>query len=405
MNVPELGLAAAEAANPADPYQRRAQTFPRLAEEQIARASAFGCAQALAKGTVLFERGDRTVDFFIVLEGNIEIYDPQREGAYNVFTVHAQRQFTGELDLFNDREILVGGRMGADGRVIRMNRAQFRRFLASEPDIAEIVIRAFILRRVGFIEHAQGAVTLVASRARGVAQRLRIERFLRRNGYPVRVLDADNDPERIAALAARGYRLEDTPVVFCGRDQVLSLPTNDELAACLGISEPIAPGELFDLVVAGAGPAGLAAAVYAASEGLRTLVLEQEAPGGQAGTSSKIENYLGFPTGISGQALAGRAFVQAQKFGVRVAIPRRVTRLDCEEGRPYRLPLDDETVVRARAVAIATGARYRKLDLENFERFEGSGAEEEEFQREDAKTAKGREKEMYLGRRGNWGHR
>jgi thioredoxin reductase (NADPH) len=365
--------APAAASNPSDPYERQAQTFPRLSDEQVARAKAFGCVEDLPKGTVLFSRGDRTVDFFLVLEGDIEIYDTGPDGAPNVITVHGPSQFTGELDLFNDRDILVSGRMGTDGRVARMSRPQFRRLLAAEPDIAETIMRAFILRRVGLMQHAQGAVTLVASRSRHAGDGLRVQRFLSRNGYPLRVLDLEHDGAAARAVldANGGLGADDLPVVVCGPNRVLRNPTNAELADCLGISEPIEPGAVFDVAVVGAGPSGLASAVYAASEGLRTLVLETEAPGGQAGTSSKIENYLGFPTGISGQALAGRAQVQAQKFGARIAVPRTVARLDCDK-RPYALFLDDGAEVRAKAVVIATGARYRRLGhLEDIDRFEG----------------------------------
>ena len=363
------------AANPSDPYLREAQTFPRLSSDQIARAGAFGTAEDLPEGTVLFERGDHTVDFFIVLRGQIEITEPAPDGGDRVITVHAEQQFTGELDLFNDRLILVGGRIGAGGgRVVRMNRAAFRRMLTAEPDIGEVVMRAFILRRVGFIEHGQAGVTLVASRHEGVGDSLRIQRFLGRNGYPVRVLDIDRPgaegEDARALLAAQGYGPDDVPVVVCGPGRVVRNPGNAELGACLGLTEALERDRVFDVAVVGAGPAGLASAVYAASEGLGTVVLEAEAPGGQAATSSRIENYLGFPTGISGGALAGRAQVQAQKFGARIAVPRSVVRLDCA-ARPYALHLDDGSAVRARAVVIATGASYRTLDLPNFDRFSG----------------------------------
>jgi thioredoxin reductase len=268
------------ALDPADPYARAAQTFPTLSEDQVTRASAFGRIESMARHATLFRRGDHTVDFFLVHEGSIEIYDGP-DDAPQVFTVHGRHQFTGELDLFNDRNILVGGRMAEDGRVARLNRVQFRRMLAR--------------------------------------------------------------------------------------------PSNRQLADCLGIAEDLPEDAVFDLAVVGAGPSGLAAAVYGASEGLRTVVLEAEAPGGQAGTSSKIENYLGFPTGISGQALAGRAQIQAQKFGARIAVPRTMAGLDCDQ-RPYVLRLDDRAVVRARAVVIATGARYRGLEhLPGIARFEMAG--------------------------------
>ena len=364
----------AAVANPADPYLREGQTFPRLTADQIGRAQAFGAVEDLPAGAVLFERGDHTVDFFIALRGRIEIYEPAPDGG-RVITVHAERQFTGELDLFNDRMILVGGRIGAEGgQVVRLNRAAFRRMLAAEPDIGEVVMRAFILRRIGFIEHGQAGVTLVASHKEGVGDSLRIQRFLGRNGYPVRVLDVDRPgpegDEAQAALAAHGLGADDLPVVVCGPGRVLRNPGNAELGACLGLTEMIEADKVFDVAVVGAGPAGLASAVYAASEGLSTLVLEAEAPGGQAATSSRIENYLGFPTGISGGALAGRAQVQAQKFGARIAVPRAVTRLDCE-AQPYALHLDDGSQVQARAMVIATGASYRKLDLPGYDRFSG----------------------------------
>lgn len=368
-------------ANPADPYLREAQTFPRLSEEQVARVAAFGVIEDLAPGTVLFARGDRTVDFFVVLQGQIEIYEPGPDGSPHIITKHCDRQFTGELDLFNDRVILVGGRIGAEGgQVARLSRAQFRRLLAAEPDIGEVVMRAFMLRRLGLIEHDQAGVTLITSRHDGAGDSLRIQRFLGRNGYPVRVLDFDHagseGEEAKRLLDVHKLGSEALPVVVCGHDgagseRVLTAPSNAKLGACLGLTEILEPGRVYDVAVVGAGPAGLAAAVYAASEGLSTVVLEAEAPGGQASTSSRIENYLGFPTGVSGQTLALRAQVQAQKFGARLVLPRAVVRLDCG-GRPYALHLDDGTAVRARAVVIATGASYRKLDhLENFDRFSG----------------------------------
>jgi thioredoxin reductase (NADPH) len=374
MNLREaVSTTPAAIIDPTDPYEREAQTFPRLSEEQITRAKAYGTVEDLAKGTMLFKRGDRTVDCFFVLEGTIEIYEDGPQGAPRVFAVHDAHQFTGDIDLFNDREILVGGRMGAAGRVVRMNRAQFRRLLAGEPDIAETIMRAFILRRVGLIGHQQAAVTVIGSRRRSGKDVLRVQRFLGRNGYPVRVLDADDDQDEArTTLKKYGIGLEDHPIVIYGPGRVLRNPSNQELGVYLGISEPIDEATVYDLAVVGAGPAGLAAAVYAASEGLNTLVLEAEAPGGQAGTSSKIENYLGFPTGISGQALAGRAQVQAQKFGARIVVPRRVERLDCEQ-HPYTLHLEDGTKVQAKTVVIATGARYRTLECKNLERFAGAG--------------------------------
>jgi thioredoxin reductase (NADPH) len=356
--------------DPTDPYAREAQTFPRVTPEMAARISAYGSEERLPDGTPVFTRGERSVDFFFVLEGAIEIFDLDDEGRPHVFTVHGERQFTGELDLFNDRQILVSGRTRGDSRVVRVRRADFRRMVSSETDIGEIIMRAFILRRVGLIRHAQGGVVLIG--AGHGADTLRLQRFLTRNGYPHRLLDVNTDPDARGFLECFQLTPDQLPVVIAPGERVLRNPSTASLADDLGLSETVDAAHAYDVAVVGAGPAGLAAAVYAASEGLETVVLEALAPGGQAGTSSKIENYLGFPTGISGQALAGRAQVQAQKFGARLIISRAVTGIDCES-TPYRLSLEDGRTVSARAVVIATGARYRKLDVPQLARFEGQG--------------------------------
>ncbi|CAN5721723.1 FAD-dependent oxidoreductase [soil metagenome] len=353
-----------------DPYAREAQTFPVLSEEMAGRIAAYGEQQQLAKGTVVFERGDRSVDFFFVLDGNVEIYERVDHGKVSVLSTHGARQFTGELDLFNDRMILVSGRTGADSRVLRVKRSEFRRLVTGEPDIAEILMRAFILRRVGLILHGQGGVVLIGPSH--AADTVRLQRFLTRNGYPHRLLDTEADPDAGGFLECFDLKLEHLPVVISLHDRVLRNPSNADLADDLGLTEHVDADHMHDVAIVGAGPSGLAAAVYAASEGLDTIVIEGVAPGGQAGTSSKIENYLGFPTGISGQALAGRAQVQAQKFGARLEISRHVASLDCDDKR-YVLHLDDGQTLQSRAVIIATGARYRKLDVADHERFEGQG--------------------------------
>ena len=356
--------------DPTDPYQRQAQTFPMLTQEMAARVAAFGTEEHIAKGTPVFERGQRGVDFFLVLDGSIEISDVDNDGLPSVFTVHGKRQFTGELDLFNDREILVSGHTGMDSRVVRVKRPDFRRLVTAEPDIGEIIMRAFILRRVGLILHAQGGVSVVGPGRGG--DTLRIERFLTRNGYPHRLLDTEDEQDARGFLECFSLSADELPVVALADDRVLRNPSNTELADALGLTETIDPAMTYDLAVVGAGPAGLAAAVYGASEGLSTIVLEALAPGGQAATSSKIENYLGFPTGISGQALAGRAQVQAQKFGARLAISRAAVGIG-SEGGAYRVSLEGGSAVSARAVVVASGARYRTLDVENYEKFEGQG--------------------------------
>ncbi len=363
-------LASTLDSDPTDPYNREAQIFPRLSPEMAARIAAFGKEELLAKGTPVFERGDRSVDFFLVLEGNIEIFDLDANGKPNIFTVHSERQFTGELDLFNDRQILVSGRAGMDSRVVRIKRADFRRLVTSEPDIGEVVMRAFILRRIGLIRHIQGGVVLIGPGHGG--DTLRLQRFLTRNGYPHRLLDTEVDAYAGGFLECFSISTDQLPVVVSSYERVLRNPSTAVLADELGLTETIDPTHIYDIAVVGAGPAGLAAAVYAASEGLDTIVIEGTAPGGQAGTSSKIENYLGFPTGISGQALAGRAQVQAQKFGARLAISRNVAQIDCSE-HPFRLHLDDGQAIKACSVVIATGARYRKLDVPNYDKYAGQG--------------------------------
>ena len=327
---------------PAAPEGQEKQAFPTLTDDQVERCKAFGEVEDLPHGSLLFERGQRTVDFFVILQGECEIFDTLCAGEPNVITTHGRHQFTGELDLFNNRDILVSGRMAGDGRVIRIGRERFRDLLAAEPDVGDVVMRAFIQRRIGLIEQSLGAVLLVGRR--NSADTLRVQRFLRRNGYPVKTVCVDQAGEEGEAEAVlRKFEAgpSDVPLVVCwngsgGEERsVLRRPSNLEVARCLGFVEAPDADTVYDVAVIGAGPAGLAASVYAASEGLRTVILESEAPGGQAGTSSKIENYLGFPAGVSGQELAGRAQVQAQKFGATLSLPLKVTGLGSRP-RPRR---------------------------------------------------------------------
>ncbi len=359
-----------EPLDPSDPMAREAQTFPRLSEEMAARVARYGTAEHFAAHQPVFSRGDRSVDFFVVTSGSIEIFDVDEHDLPQVFVVLRERQFAGELDLFNDRQVLVSARAGEPSRLLRVKRADFRRLVSTEADIGEIVMRAFILRRVGLIRHVHGGVVVVGPAHS--ADTLRLVQFLSRNAYPHRLLDTEHDTEAGGFLDCFSLSAADLPVVIAPGHRVLRNPTLAQMADDLGLTETFDHAKVFDLAVVGAGPAGLAAAVYGASEGLQTIVIESMAPGGQAGTSSKIENYLGFPTGISGQALAGRAQVQAQKFGARLALSRAVVGLDCDE-LPYALKLDDGERIRARAIVVATGARYRKLDVPDYERFEGAG--------------------------------
>lgn len=356
--------------DPTDPMNRKEQMFPRLDPSMVQRIALYGHEEHVPAGTVLFQRGDRGVDFFLVLDGLVEIFDLDKHGHPNVFTMYAARQFSGEMNMFNRRAVMASARAAMDSRVIRVPAANFHRMVAAEADISEIIMRAFILRRVGLIRMGYGGVVLVGPGHS--ADTLRLERFLVRNGYPHRLIDTEVDPDAGGFIECFQLRQEQLPVVICPEKCFLQNPSTAELADELGLTEVIDEHHIYDVAVVGAGPAGLAAAVYAASEGLSTIVLEGMAPGGQAGTSSKIENYLGFPTGISGQALAGRAQAQAQKFGARLAVSRQAANIDCT-AQPYRLRLDDGQIVTARVVVVATGARYRKLDVPGYSHFEGEG--------------------------------
>ncbi|KLD64696.1 FAD-dependent oxidoreductase [Dyella japonica] len=356
--------------DPTDPMNRKEQMFPRLDPTMVRRIAAYGQEENVSPGTMLFERGQRGVDFFLVLDGLVEIFDVDKHGQSNVFTMYTARQFSGEMNMFNRRAVMASARVAMDSRVLRVRSEDFRRMVAAEADISEIIMRAFILRRVGLIRAGFGGVVLVGPGHSG--DTLRLERFLVRNGYPHRLIDTETDPDADGFIECFQLTLDQLPVVICPERCFLQNPTTAELADELGLTETIDPDFVYDVAVAGAGPAGLAAAVYAASEGLSTIVVEGVAPGGQAGTSSKIENYLGFPTGISGQALAGRAQAQAQKFGARLAISRQASGIDCSV-TPFRMFLDDGQSIQARSVIVATGARYRKLDVPGYAHFEGAG--------------------------------
>lgn len=367
--APESAQSAVDPLDATDPYAREEQTFPRLNAEQVERLCDYGTIEEFEKGAVLFSRGDRGADFFLILKGCIEIYEEGKDGPGNVITVHRDSQFTGELDLFNNRKILVGGRTGEPSRLLRLSRADFNRMSSTEQDIGEIVMRAFILRRSAFLIHNQAGVTLVDDG--NSSDLLRIQRFLTRNGYPVRVLNEDDD-ERRKLIEQCAIDMRNLPAVVTPDNDVFQNPPTAEVADILGLTEDIDENHVYDLAVVGAGPSGLSAAVYAASENLNTIVIEAEAPGGQAGTSSKIENYLGFPTGISGRALAGRAWIQGQKFGAQFAIARAATAI-CQNQDVFEIALENGDRVRARAVVLACGATYRKLPLENYEQYEGQG--------------------------------
>ena len=314
---------------------------------------------------------------WLVLDGRFDIV--RRDGLHHQSSVVSlgSGQFSGEVSQLAGRGTLASGLAGPQGcTALPFDAAHIRALVVGSAEVGEIVMRAFILRRVALIQGG-GVGSLLIGRP-NTPDLLRLEGFLNRNGYPYTVLDAASDEEARAAVERFGMLPEELPLMICPNGAMLKRPTDAEAAACLGITPELDPKMVYDVAIVGGGPAGLAAAVYGASEGLSVIVLDQRAYGGQAGASARIENYLGFPTGISGQALAGRAFTQAQKFGAEIAIPLEVARLDCggperNPGDPFRLEIAGGDAVQARAVVIASGARYRRPEISNLADFDGAG--------------------------------
>jgi thioredoxin reductase (NADPH) len=347
----------------------RGEAFPVLTTEQINRIRPLSKVRNVKVGEILFEPGDLEIPFFVVLSGSMEIVQPDMQGERPIVN-HDAGEFTGEITMISGRRGLVRGRVTEPGEFLEMSSADLRTLVARDAELSEIFMRAFILRRVALINRSQGNVILMGSRHS--AKTLRLREFLTRNGHPHTYVDLDSDTSAQQMLDHFQVTMQDIPVVVCNNRTVLRGPSIQELARCLGLNAHITAAEVRDVVIVGAGPSGLAAAVYGASEGLDVLVIEAESPGGQAGSSSRIENYLGFPMGISGQELAGRAAAQAQKFGAKVLIANSVTKLNCER-RPYELSVDCGQVIRARTVVIASGAQYKKPKIENLTQFEGQG--------------------------------
>lgn len=357
---------------------RRDQMYPVLDAAQVAVASRFasGPARDFAPGEVVFALGERGASSWLVLKGTIEV--SRRDGLDRAATVMTERvgQFSGELVQLSGGGALAEGHAGPEGcTALPFDAAHLRALLVGSAELGEIVMRAFILRRVALLEAGAGSVLVGTP---GTAELARLQNFLRRNGYPFTVLDASDDGEGRAVIERFGIQANELPLMICPNGSVLKRPSDAEAGLCLGITPELDPEKLYDVAVVGAGPAGLATAVYGASEGLSVIVLDQRAFGGQAGASARIENYLGFPTGISGLALTARAFNQALKFGAEMAIPVEVAKLDCaarlqRPHAPVRLVLTDGKVVLARTVVIASGARYRPLAVPNLAQFEGAG--------------------------------
>jgi thioredoxin reductase (NADPH) len=348
----------------------RTQAFPVLPKAQIDRIRPSGRVRNVERGEILFEPNDASIPFFVMLSGRMEIVQPHLGGERQIAT-HGPGEFTGEMAMISGQRSLVRGRVTEPGQFIEVDGEAFRSLIAKDAELSETLLRAFILRRLELISHGYGNVILLGSRHS--AQTLELREFLSRNAYPYTYIDLDTDRNSQELLDRFEVKASEIPVVICGvSNNVMRNPTIQELANCLGFNPTADDLHVRDVIIVGAGPAGLAAAVYAASEGLDVLVIETRAPGGQAGSSSKIENYLGFPTGVSGLELAARATTQAQKFGADMMIARSVVKLDCSR-RPYQVVLDSGEAPPARAIVIATGAQYKKPRLRNLEKFEGEG--------------------------------
>lgn len=351
-------------------HPRYAQMFPVLTEEDIQRVRRFGRLSHFATGEFLYRAGSLCPGMFLVLSGKVRIVGRDGLGHERVLHTYTQRgEFTSDVTQLSNKPAVVDARVIEDVEAVLVRPDELSAMMISEADLGETIMRALILRRMLVIERGHGVV-LVGAPENG--RLLALQNFLRRNGFPNTTLDAAMDPEAVALLERLTPLPDDFPLVVCPDGTVLRNPDEGHLASCLGLIPEFDPTHVYDVAVVGAGPAGLATAVYAASEGLSVAVLDCRGPGGQAGTSARIENYLGFPTGITGQSLASRAFAQAQKFGAHIGIPCEVKALYCD-GRPLFVELDDDRRIAARTVVIASGAEYRRPDVTGLERFESSG--------------------------------
>lgn len=348
------------------------RVFPTLTPQQMARVAAHGRRRTTVRDEVLADVGDQAPPFFVVVSGEVRTFRPA-DGAETLIVINHAGHFSGEGNLTSGRRAMVRLRVTEAGEVIQLDRAQLRALIQADAELSEILTQAFIERRRWLITEDLGDVVVVGSmHSPGT---LRVKEFLTRNGHPFHYIDLGRDRDAQGVLERFHAGVADVPVVICRGQAVLRNPTNAEIADCVGLSEDLDETHVSDLVIVGAGPAGLAAAVSGASEGLDVLVLELNVPGGQAGSSSRIENYLGFPTGISGLDLTSRARAQALKFGARLAVAKGGTRLACDGERDdYSVSVDVGSRIQARAVIIATGAEYRRPALENLSSFEGAGA-------------------------------
>jgi thioredoxin reductase (NADPH) len=349
--------------------EKFSQLFPKLSKAQIARLSAIGNKRSAEAGETLVSQGDSQGRFFVILSGKLEVALSADAGAQRIAQL-AEGQFSGEINLLSNRRSLAQITMCEAGEILEIERSGLQEVINTDSELSDLLIRAFALRRLEFISHGWGDAVVIGSVHCPGA--LRIREFLSRNGHPYTYLGMETDQETQEILERFSVGGEDIPVLICRGEIVLRNPTNQQVAECLGFNEEVNAEDIRDLIIVGAGPAGLSSAVYAASEGLSVLVIEKDAPGGQAGSSSKIENYLGFPIGVSGQELAGLAYTQAQKFGAEILVAQQAMRLACDK-KPYSILLDGGQHVRSRSIIIATGAHYRPLPVENITRYTGIG--------------------------------
>ncbi|MEA2980994.1 MAG: thioredoxin reductase [Alphaproteobacteria bacterium] len=349
---------------------RREQMFPKLTPQEIDRIRRFGTIQRYAKGALLFKTGEVSPGMFVLISGEVAVCWRDGLGHVQPIAEHGPGEFLAEVSQLSGRPSLVDASAKTDVEALLIPTAGLRALLIAEAELGERIMRALILRRVILIEAGAGGPVLIGPATDPDV--IRLQGFLARNGYPHQLVDPEEDEDAKALVERYVSKPSDLPLAVCADGTILKCPSEAELARQLGMLRIDHPDRIFDVAVVGAGPAGLATAVYAASEGLSVIVFDARAYGGQAGASARIENYLGFPAGISGQALAGRAYVQAQKFGTDMAIPIEVTRLDCT-GSPLGLDLNDGRKLKAKTVVVATGARYRRPAVPRLEEFEGRG--------------------------------
>jgi len=373
MNTRDLSADAITQSELDIPYSsleyRQHQMFPRLSAAEIQSLRRFARPMSFKAGELIFETGHVALGLFVLLRGRVRICSRDSFGRSTLVTEHEDGHFMAEMAQLSGKPALIDGVALTDVETLVIEPDKLRALIVADAQLGEHIMRALILRRLGLIEQGLGPIIVGNG---DDARLIGLQGFLRRNAYPAMVIDARSDPEAITLLGGMTTGPDDFPLVFCPNGCVLRAPDEAQLASCLGLVPTFEQSHVYDVAIVGAGPAGLAASVYAATEGLSVAVFDQRAPGGQAGASSRIENYLGFPTGISGQALAARAFQQAQKFGAHLAIPGKVTNVSRHEGI-FQLSLLDGQRISARTVVVASGAAYRKPTVDGFDRIEGRG--------------------------------